>query len=340
MLKRLFLIITLITILVAPSFSQYTGMEKSIDSLLKVNTTKPFNGIIIVAQNGKKIYKTKKGYSDIENKKKLDWDNQFVVGSISKQFTAVLVLLEYEKGKIDLNAPISTYLPDLKQKWADTVTTDHLLKHMHGISEIDKPLTFEPDSRYEYSQIGYELLAQIVEKVTGKSFVELSSDLFVKYGMKYTCHPLANKHNKMGKGYCENESGQIMPDTNTTKYVAAGGFVSTSNDLIIWNKQLNEGHILKKETYDLMIDKKKGAIRNHPVFGHTEYGYGITVECKDGLLQLGQTGYAPGFVSMDFYFPQTKTSVIVLENITYDIYNLKNTFYYHSNILDIVKAHL
>lgn len=72
-------------------------------------------------------------------------------------------------------------------------------------------------------------------------------------------------------------------------------------------------------------------------FGLTEYGYGITVDDREGIVQWGQTGFAPGFVSMNFYFPKSKTSVIVLENVNYDLSDLKKTFYYHSEILNIVR---
>ena len=78
-------------------------------------------------------------------------------------------------------------------------------------------------------------------------------------------------------------------------------------------------------------------MRNHPIFGVTDYGYGITVDTKENILQLGQTGFAPGFVSMNFYFPKTKTSVIVLENVAYDTDDLKKTFYYPTEILKIIR---
>ena len=83
--------------------------------------------------------------------------------------------------------------------------------------------------------------------------------------------------------------------------------------------------------------KQKGAVRNHPLFGITEYGYGITIDTKENILQYGQTGFAPGFISMNFYFPKTKTSVIVLENVTYETDDLKKTFYYQTEILKIIR---
>jgi len=89
-----------------------------------------------------------------------------------------------------------------------------------------------------------------------------------------------------------------------------------------------------------MIKKQEGAIRQHPLFGPLCYGYGITISDKDSLLQVGQTGFAPGFVSMNYYFPQSKTSIIILENIAYGPNDLRTSFYYHTTILDWLKTEL
>ena len=281
-----------------------------------------------------KIY----GYSDIDKKVPLKINDQFVIGSISKQFTAVLVLREFDKGHIDLSTPIHKYLPELTQSWADTVTIHHLLTHMHGIIQLDKPTTFKAGTQYSYSQIGYDLLAKIIEKASGKTFAELAKNLFIECGIKNTFHPDIKEYNNLVKGYTENENGKIEFETETFQnYVAAGSFISTAEDLNIWNKMLYSGKLLKNKTMKMMETKQSGAVRNHPIFGVTEYGYGITVDTKENILQYGQTGFAPGFISMNFYFPKTKTSVIVLENVAYETDDLKKTFYYHTEILKIIR---
>ena len=86
-----------------------------------------------------------------------------------------------------------------------------------------------------------------------------------------------------------------------------------------------------------MTSKQKNAIRQHPIFGATQYGLGPTVDTKENLLQIGQTGFAPGFLSMDFYFPASKTSIIVLQNINYTVEDFKNKFYFHTKILNILR---
>ena len=337
MTKRIFFNLLFI-ITVNLSHGQKTTFKSRIDSLIKAKTTKRFNGIILISQKGETKYSKLYGYLDIDKKEPLKLNDQFVIGSISKQFTAVLVLREFDKGNIDLFTPIHKYLPELTQSWADTVTVHHLLTHMHGISQLDKPTLFKVGTQYSYSQIGYDLLGKIVEKTSRKSFAELSHSLFIECGMKNTFHPDIKKYNNLVKGYTEMENGKIEFETKTFQnYVAAGSFISNANDLNIWNEIFYSGKLLKKKTMKMLATKQQGAVRNHPIFGITEYGYGITIDTKESILQFGQTGFSPGFISMNFYFPKTKTSVIVLENIAYETEDLKKTFYYHTEILRIIR---
>jgi len=336
-MKYLFLLLFFLNSTIV-TFGQQQHIEKQIDSLLSVKTTRPFNGIILISKKGKTNYSKTVGYSDIDKKEPLKLNDQFVIGSISKQFTAVLVLREFDKGNIDLYTPIHKYLPELTQSWADKVTVHHLLTHLHGITQVDKPTTFNVGTQYSYSQIGYDLLAKIVEKTSGKSFAALSENLFAECGMKNTFHPDSKKYNHLVKGYSEIENGKIEFETETFQnYVAAGSFISTVNDLNTWNDLFYNGKLLKSKTMKLLKTKQKGAVRNHPLFGITEYGYGITIDTKENILQYGQTGFAPGFISMNFYFPKTKTSVIVLENVAYETDDLKKTFYYPTEILKIIR---
>ena len=320
------------------SFGQQRNVGDQIDSLFFAETNNPFNGVILIAEQGQDTYKKVKGYSDLENKVPLKLHDQFVIGSISKQFTAVLVLQEYDKGNLDLFIPIRHFLPDLTQDWADTVTVHHLLTHTHGIAQLDKPTTFAVGTRYAYSQIGYDLLAQIVEKTSGTSFATLSQRLFETCGMNNTFHPDIKKYNDLVKGYTETEDGHISYERESFEnYAAAGSFISTASDLNVWNDKFYSGQLLKTETMDILKTKQKGAVRNHPIFGITAYGYGFTIDTNEGFLQYGQTGFAPGFVSMNFFFPETKTSVIVLENIAYDTHDFRSTFGIHTAILKMVR---
>ncbi|MFH6992356.1 serine hydrolase domain-containing protein [Flavobacterium sp. FlaQc-48] len=338
-MKKILLFLFLFFEIIVTTYAQNINFEKQIDSLISIKTEKPFNGIIFISQKGKTKYFKALGYSDLNKKKTLQLNDEFVIGSISKQFTSVLLLREYDKGRVELFVPIHKYLPELKQTWADTVTVHQLLTHTHGIVELDKPTAFKPGTQYAYSQIGYDLLAKIIERTSGESFAELSKKMFKKCGMKYTFHPDIKQYKNLVKGYTETENGKIeFENKSFQNYAAAGSFISNCSDLNLWNEQFYDGKLLKKATLKMLEMKQKNAVRNHPVFGKTPYGYGITIDTINGLLQYGQTGYCPGFVTMNYYYPETKTSVIVLENVDYYPNEIKKTFYYHTEILKIIRA--
>lgn len=335
------LLLSLFAILLATAtvFGQESSLPTMIDSLVMAKAAKPFNGVILISQNGKTVYAKKQGFSDREKQIPLTFDDQFVIGSISKQITAVLILREYEKGHVALHTPIHTYLPELPEKWADSVTVHQLLTHTHGIIALNKPLAFRPGSRFAYSQIGYELLATIAAKTSRQSFAQLSGELFRQCAMKSTFHPDVKEYKKLVKGYTEQPDGSLSFETQSLEnYAAAGSFISTARDLVRWNTYLHNGKLLADSTFRLMTTIY--STRQHPIFGSVDYGYGITVSTTDSLVQLGQTGLAPGFVSMNFYYPATGTSVIMLENIVWTPEDIKKTFFYHTQMLHIVRKSL
>lgn len=343
--KHLLIVILSITFLTNFSCKQAKDgpnlLSEQIDSLLSTNTIKPFNGIVLITIDEKIKYLKISGFANLENHLSLKKDDQFIVGSVSKQFSAAIILQEYDNNRLNLHEPIKHYLPHLVKSWADTVTIHHLLTHTHGIRSLDKPTAFPVGTQYEYSQIGYDLIAKIAEITSGKSFAELSQELFKKCNMNNTFHPEVKHYKNLVRGYNENENGKLeYTNEGLNQYPAAGGFISTAEDLVLWNKYFFEGVLLRENTFQLMTTKQKNAVRNHPIFGITEYGYGITIDNKEEIKQWGQTGLIPGYVTMNFYFPKSKTSVIVLENVYYDVSDLKKTFYYHTGILNLVRNEL
>ena len=167
--------------------------------MISTKSNKPFNGVIAIAKHGKIQYIKIKGASDKERKISLKRNNQFIIGSISKQITATLILRAFDEGRIKLHEPIKNYLPSLKAKWSDSVTIHQLLTHTHGITSINNELAFKAGTQYSYSQLGYDLLSQILESITQKTFSQLSDELFKKIGMKNTFHPDFKKYNNLAK---------------------------------------------------------------------------------------------------------------------------------------------
>lgn len=318
-----------------PLFSQYEKLNASIDSLLKVQSSTPFNGVLYCVSDDKIILNKVQGFSDMTAKSPLNVTDQFVIGSISKQFTAAIILKEYERKNVQLHVPIRWYLPELKQKWADSVTIHQLLTHTHGIVDMNQPSLFPAGTRFNYSQIGYDLLAKIAERTTGKKFDVLSKELFKKCGMTSTLHPDSEGIISLVIGYTAKKDELAVEVNSFQNYPAAGGFISTVEDLVRWNECLYGGKVLKRKTLKLMQTKHQGAVRNHPLFGETHYGYGITISNEKEILKFGQTGFAPGFVSMNFYYPETKMSLIILSNTVYGEGDLNKAFEYPLKVIKL-----
>jgi len=310
----------------------HSTLPVSIDSILVKNQ---FNGVILVTKGAETIYQKAVGFSDITTKKPLKISDQFFIGSISKQITAVLILKEVEKGQIKLSDKVGDYLKEIDQLWASEITIHHLLTHTHGITDLKQPLAFEQGTKFQYSQLGYGLLANILEVVNGLSFEKISTNFFTKNGLKNTFHPENKNYKNLVKGYEEVDSVLRFSENSLVKYVAAGGFISTVEDLNKWNHLLHTAQLVSKKTLALM--KTKYATRKHPIFGEIDYGYGLLFKDGEQNMELGALGYVAGFPSACYFYPKSKINVIILENIALDLDNFKNTFKVHTEIMGLVK---
>lgn len=299
------------------------------DSILVANN---FNGVAIVVKDKDTLFAQARGVREVEDNIGLEFNDQFVIGSISKQITAVMVLQAYEKDLLNLTDTIGVYFPEVEQPWANEVTIHHLLTHTHGIVGIDTLATFEAGSQFNYSQLGYDLLASILEQVTGKNLDSLSHELFTSCGMNDSCHPDNRTYKRRVKGYEEDEN-QILQytDASLQNFVAAGGFISTAPDLVKWNMALHGRQLLSDSSMRLMSTPY--ATRQHPVFGEIEYGYGLLFKKGEEKIQIGALGYAPGFASSSYYFPTTNSQVIVLSNMVRGIEDFKKVFTVHTELM-------
>lgn len=310
-------------------------IKESINAILSADPD--FNGVVLITQKEKVLFEKAIGYSSIPYKTPLKMTDEFVIGSISKQITAVLVLREVEEGRLDLNLPIAKYLEytDYNLPWGDSVTIHHLLSHTHGIQQVGRYLSFVPGTQFQYSQIGYEILAEIIQSVNEKSFAEISMEFFKKHGLNNTFHLYVQKPENLVKGYVE-ENGQLVFETNSLgNYVPAGSFISNAYDLKLWNQLLFGGKFLKPESLEMM--KRRYATRIHPIYDEVEYGYGLLYKKGEVNIQIGALGYSPGFVSASYIFPEKDINVIVLENVAMDLDDFKKTFAVHLDILKTIK---
>jgi CubicO group peptidase (beta-lactamase class C family) len=316
LLRTSILVSVLLLFSSSPSFSQKKDhLYTQIDSLIKVSNPK-FNGVLLISKKGKTVYAKALGSADFDKKIPLTINSQFEIMSNSKQITAVLILKEVEKGRIDLQAPIKKYLPHLTQTWADSVTVHQLLNHTHGIIDLQKPLLFKPGTDFKYGDLSFSLLGQIVAFSTQKKYPEVAADLFKKLNMKNTYCYSKDKTTQLVSGYINDKNVFTKNDKSgiTSETVSANGIISTVTDLAIWNNNLHKGKILKPATYQLMLRYTIKA--QHNLFGKEKegYGYGLRIVDQGNPKYMGHSGLGDGFSSVNLYFPKSDVSLIVLEN--------------------------
>lgn len=149
---------------------QKTLLEQQIDSVFKKYH---FNGSIAVFKDSDQLYRKESGYSDFKRKAKIDSNTVFAIGSISKQFTAVLILLQMEQGKLNVKDKVSKYLKEFKNKDYENITIHQLLNHTSGLNLMGGKLMFKSGTDFFYSNDGFNALGKIVETVSGKSYDQM-----------------------------------------------------------------------------------------------------------------------------------------------------------------------
>lgn len=319
-----------------PAFAQDKAAQ--IDELMKqYNSYGQFNGSVLVSENGRIILKKGYGFANMEWKIPNEPDTKFRLGSITKQFTATLILQLVEQGKVKLDGKITDYLTDYRKDIGDRVTIHQLLNHTSGIpSYTSQPgffenvsrnpftvtdfvkkycsgdLEFEPGSKFAYNNSGYFLLGAIVEKVSGKTYDQaLKDNIFGPLGMKnsgYDDHgPLIEKR---ATGYSKRGSGYVnSPYLDMSIPYAAGSLYSTVEDLYLWDQALYGDKVLSAASKDLMF---KPYLDN--------YGYGFIM--RDASLSDGSTrvptishgGGINGFNTLLTRVTPQKHLVILLDN--------------------------
>lgn len=320
---------------------QKDNYSSKIDSLVKATNPRSFNGVVFIQQNGRIKYEKAYGYVDFNKKTPLKISDRLSTMSIAKQITATLILQEVEKGTIDLHKPIRKYLPDFDYSWADTITVHHLLNHTSGLYSDDlKPnLKLKTGKEFSYSNVGYSVAGMVLEKQSGKTYNELVTALFKKCKMNSSSYPTETSSQLLTKGHTIRKDGTFKlnekSDFNASNYFASH-LIVTAPDLAKWNEALHNGKLLKPETYQLMTNYSTTA--THQLFGKNPigYGYGLRINDKADIYEIGHTGFHPseGFTAVNLYYPKTKTSVIVMENVASE--NFEIAYYFEQEIRKIV----
>lgn len=296
------------------------------------------SGVILVAQDGKIIYKKAFGEANQEWKIANTTDTKFRIGSLTKQFTAAIILQLEEEEKIKLKDNISDYLPYYRKDIGKKVTLHQLLNHTSGIPNYtERPdflssiirsylpteqlvkeycsdhLEFEPGKKFKYNDSGYVILGAIIEKVTGETFETNLKKRILEplemndsgYDSPYTIlEKRASGYQKVGFQYIN----AMYIDMSILN--AAGGMYSTVEDLYKWDNALNGEVILSKKAKKKMFKPEKTG----------QYGYGWYVEDVQTNIngtettKAYHTGDIKGFTSLNIKLIEANHTIIILSN--------------------------
>ena len=324
--------------------SQLFSQQQRIDSLF--GSEKDFSGVVLVAENGKPIYQKAFGYREFENKVPLQTSDIFELASVSKQFTAMIILMLKEKGLLSYDDSVSKYL-EIPYKG---ITIRNLLTHTSGLPDyqdiMDKywdktkvagnpdcieylnkyapPKRFEPGEKYEYSNTGYLLLGSIAEKASGKDFIELCRKwIFRKLKMKSTDirtleEKKATKNFAIGHIYVEERNKWVradsFPSSDYTIWLGnrkgPGRISSTAADLLKWDQALYSEKLVKQSTSQEAFTPMKlnnGSLSN--------YGFGWSLRTDPTLGKIvSHNGDNPGYKTQIIRYIDKKKTMIVLNN--------------------------
>jgi CubicO group peptidase (beta-lactamase class C family) len=333
---RLFILLVALAAQAPAAFAQDKAARID-EYMTRANKFRQFNGAVLVAENGKVIYKKGLGLANMEWNVPNEADTKFRLGSITKQFTAALIMQLVDQGKLKLDGKLSEYLPDYRKDVGDKVTIHHLLTHTSGIpsytslpnfmAEVSRnpftpvefvkkyasgDLEFEPGAKFRYNNSGYFLLGAIIEKVHGKPYEQvMKENVFDPLGMKnsgYDHHDAILA--KRAAGYEKTPNGyRNAPYLDMSLPYAAGSLYSTVEDLYLWDQALYTDKLISAKSKELMFK---------PFLDNYAYGWGIhevtLAQSKQELNSIQHSGGINGFNTLLVRYPEQKHLIILLDN--------------------------
>ena len=307
------------------------AMDVRLDAVVDAYAPKDaFMGAVLVASGDDLLLNKGYGKADLEWEIPNAPDVKFRLGSLTKQFTAALVLMLQEDGKLKLSDPVSKYIPDAPKSWA-AITLAELLGHVSGIANFTederfpvwrmsphtlsellafieaRPLGFVPGSRFEYSNSNYEALGAVIEKVSGRSYADmLKQRIFQPVGMSDSGLDTDELVlSKRAQGYQPGANGlEHARSESMTVPWAAGSVYSTTGDLLRWERSLFGGKVISPASLKLMTTPGQG-----------NYGLGVSIRKRDGHDVIEHEGGIEGFNTYLGYEPERRIAVIVLSNV-------------------------
>ncbi|WP_106792291.1 serine hydrolase [Aquimarina sp. Aq78] len=327
-----FLLLLLCIAIPLTSFSQ--SIEEKFDTLLQERYKPDGPGAtVLVAKQGKIIYHKAFGLANIELQVPMKPNNVFEIGSITKQFTSVAILMLMEQGKLTIQDEITKFIPDYPTH-GKKITIHHLLNHTSGIksytsmnlSEIaakdmtptelinyfkNEPMDFDPGEKWLYNNSGYIILGFIIEKISGQSYEDfVEQNIFTPLAMNNSYYGSKREVIKnRASGYQTREGYVNSAYLSMTLPYAAGSLMSTVEDLHKWQNAVNTNVLVKAETI-------KKAFQNTTLKNGkpTYYGYGWSVNEIKGIPTIEHGGGIFGYTSYQIYIPEEDVHAAILTN--------------------------
>jgi CubicO group peptidase (beta-lactamase class C family) len=289
-----------------------------------------FNGTVLLAKDGQPLFCSGYGMANLEHDVPCTANTKFRLGSITKQFTAMAILILQERGKVAVTDKVKKYISSAPKAW-DDITIHHLLTHTSGIPNYtgfpdflktlrnqvaldeliakfkDKPLDFKPGEKFRYSNSGYIVLGRIIEIASGRPYATFMKEpIFDPLEMHDTGYDnFATVLKNRAAGY----SRQFGLVASNSMYIdmsiphAAGALYSTVLDLLKWDRGLDSERLLPSKSIEAMFTPFKD-----------RYGYGWSIDNKFDQPRHSHAGGIPGFVTYIQRFPAEKLLVVVLSN--------------------------
>jgi CubicO group peptidase (beta-lactamase class C family) len=289
-----------------------------------------------VAQNGQLVLARFYGKANVEAGADVNSRTMYKVGSITKQFTAAIVMRLMEEGKLSLSDPITKYLPDYPTQ-GHHVTIRHLLNHTSGIKAFrvmheenrqrfrldltypemvemfaKQPFEFEPGEKYEYNNFGYYLLGEIIGRVTNIPYQDyLEREFLQPLGLVNIMYCEASRVIPQRAAGYEHDGKEVVNARYLSMRVgpAAGGLCATTGDLLLWTHLLHSGRVVSPASLQQMTAPT--VLANGDTIG---YGYGLQLGELGPHQQIYHGGGANGFVSSLAHYPKEGLTVVVMAN--------------------------
>ena len=319
--------------LAAPADAALARQVDSIANQVLQSTGVPSASVAVV-KKGRLAYANAYGAAKLEPRVTATPDMRYAIGSISKQFTAVAVLLLQQDGKLKLDDPVSRFIPGLTR--GTEVTVRQLLSHTSGYQDFwpqdyvmpmmlqattpqaiadrwaKQPLDFDPGSRWQYSNTNYTLAGIVVEKASGMPFFQfVRTRILAPVGLASAQDFDASPRAANTTGYIRYGLGPLRaaPDAGSGWMWAAGELAMTASDLAKWDINLIRHGLLKPESYR---ELQREVVLNNGA--GTGYALGLDVAMQGGRFMIEHSGEVSGFTAENMVFPDDSAAIVVLTN--------------------------